>query len=330
MDPISAISAGFQIGTALKGLFGRRKKEPTVQDNILAQAEAARLAADKYGFNPLTVLQYGNPAGTGLAASGVPPLASVELLTGALKDLSDHYTGADERRRQLDQLNFDLAKIRLDQARSGVVTVPSAVAADGALGRRPATIAQAASLPVYSAPARFSLGGSNGGSKTDGLAGFQSPVLLHPESLSLARLGRPLPRPAYIADKHAIASSQGRHDVPDDKLDRGKGVFVAGKYFEAPVGWSSGAVIEDEFGDSEITNFLYSLAYGGAYVWHNLKRSGAEYNAQKYRKAGVPVYKIGGQPYALQPDNKKPPPIMDKYGSHVYDFHKHKSFNGKM
>lgn len=332
MGPLAALSAGFKIGTALKSFFGAGKKEPTVQDNILAQAEAARLAADKYGFNPLTMLQHGNPAGTGLSSGGVPPLASVELLTSGLKDLSDELTGEAQRRRQIEQFNFDLAKLRLDQARSGVVSVSPAASAGGAFTGRPAFVAQAASVPVYSAPAKFSLGGANVGSRPESLAGDQSDLLLPGQSLPLARVDRPLPRPAYISDKQSIASSQGRHDVPDDKLDRGKGIFVGGKYFQPPPGWSSGSVIEDEFGDSEVTNFFYSLAYGGAYAWHNLKRAGADYNARKHAKAGIPTFKVDGKLYGLQPALKEPSRsrrIFDEYGSHTYDFQKSKMFPKK-
>ena len=59
-----AFNLGTAIGAAkvIGGLFGlgkKKKKDPTPRDNLLSQAQGARDAADKYGFNPLTMLQYG-------------------------------------------------------------------------------------------------------------------------------------------------------------------------------------------------------------------------------------------------------------------------------
>lgn len=120
--PFGFIKGALGVATGLKGLFGKKEKAPSVQDNLLAQAAGARAAADKYGFNPLTMLQYGNTAGTGLApASGAPPLASLEVLLGGLDEFDPQVKADRERQRQADQLNFDLAKLKLEQARSGVV-----------------------------------------------------------------------------------------------------------------------------------------------------------------------------------------------------------------
>lgn len=132
------------VGSILGGLGGIFGKKPTPRSNVVSQAAGAREAAEKYGFNPLTMLQYGQPGG--LAGGGAPPLASVEFLTNGLNELSAELNGDNERQRQADQLNLDLAKLKLEQARAGVAIVPTS-AADGIgggspLGGRAATVMQ--------------------------------------------------------------------------------------------------------------------------------------------------------------------------------------------
>jgi len=103
----------------LFGLFKKKKKDPTPRDNLLSQAQGARDAADKYGFNPLTMLQYGQPGGAMVSGGGdAPPLASIELLTGGLADINDITSGDAARRRAADQLELDLAKVKIEQAKS--------------------------------------------------------------------------------------------------------------------------------------------------------------------------------------------------------------------
>lgn len=113
----------------LGGLFGAVKKpeQPDVKKNILDQAAGAREAAAQYGFNPLTMLQYGNPAGAGFNAGGggVPPLASIEAITGGFQEIMDERNGTAERQRKADQLNLDLAQVKLDQARAELKSLQS-------------------------------------------------------------------------------------------------------------------------------------------------------------------------------------------------------------
>lgn len=143
MDPVTGalISGGIKL---LGGLFGGGKKSPTPAQNMLSQAQGAREASDKYGFNPLTMLQYGQPGGA-MGGGGAPPLASAELLTGALLDVADAASGEASRRAASNQLEQDLGQLKLDQLRSGVLAVaPSATATVGdglpVLGRRAATV----------------------------------------------------------------------------------------------------------------------------------------------------------------------------------------------
>jgi hypothetical protein len=143
MDPVTGglIKAGIGL---LGGLFGKKKKDPTPRDNLLSQAQGAREAGEKYGFNPLTMLQYGQTAGA-MGGGGSPPLASNQLILGAIEDVADVASGEAARRRSAQDLEMDLAQIKLDQLRGGVLAVaPSATSTVGSgpsvLGRRAATI----------------------------------------------------------------------------------------------------------------------------------------------------------------------------------------------
>lgn len=125
------------IGSIFGGLFGKKKKAPTPYDNILSQAQGARAAAEKYGFNPLTMLQYGNPAGA--MGGGDAPLASIDLILGGIETLADEFSGEAAQKRQADKLALDLAQIELDKARSGV-SLSDAGTGPQTLGQRPATV----------------------------------------------------------------------------------------------------------------------------------------------------------------------------------------------
>ena len=142
------------IAKGVMGLFGGGNDAPTPSQNLLSQAKGAREAAEKYGFNPLTMLQYGQPGGALGAGGGVPPLASIGLIMDGLQALDPETKAEQERQRQADQLNLDLARLKLEQARSGVV-VGAMGAADSLggpspLGRKAMTIAPGASAPSLS------------------------------------------------------------------------------------------------------------------------------------------------------------------------------------
>lgn len=130
----SVFKVGYGIGNLL---FGKKKKSPTPAKNIMSQAQGVRAAAEKYNFNPLTLLQYGQPGGAMVGGGGPAPLASIDLITGGLTELDDWASGDRARRRQADQLEIDLAKLKLDQARSGVLAIGPSVSP---LGRRAETI----------------------------------------------------------------------------------------------------------------------------------------------------------------------------------------------
>ncbi|SED18282.1 LLM class flavin-dependent oxidoreductase [Rhodobacter sp. 24-YEA-8] len=77
-DPFSIASGVVEVLGGLKGLFGKKPKNPTPRDNLLSQLQGIEEGAEKYGYNRLTLLQHGQTAGTGLGASG-PPLAAIWL-----------------------------------------------------------------------------------------------------------------------------------------------------------------------------------------------------------------------------------------------------------
>lgn len=156
---LGSIAAGVKILGGLKGLFGKKPKQITPRDNMMSQAQGARDAAAEYGFNPLTMLQYGQPGGALSSGGGAPPLASIDLLTDGLQGLDDVLSGDAARRRAADQLQIDMARLKLDQARSGVVlqrdnVTNATFATPSPIGRNNAVFAQS---NVRSAPAPFSL-----------------------------------------------------------------------------------------------------------------------------------------------------------------------------
>lgn len=160
---LGLISAGLGIATGIKGLFSSKPKAPkerSPRDGILSQAQGAREAADQYGFNPLTTLNAG--AGQGFimtGGGGTPVLASIDAITSGLAGVDDILSGDQARRRAADQLELDMARLKLDQARSGVmVATPPRTVASGVgsgtspLGPRTQTAAQS---NTRSAPTAF-------------------------------------------------------------------------------------------------------------------------------------------------------------------------------
>lgn len=149
-------------GPVIGGLFqskenkAARRAQKQPNDNLLSQAQGAREASAKYGFNPLTMMQYGQTGGTGNMGA-LPPLASVDMISQAVRDVSDVVSGDAARRRQAQQLELDLARIKLDQARSGVMVYPQNTTDNvgiglSPMGRATATYAQGT---VQAAPPRM-------------------------------------------------------------------------------------------------------------------------------------------------------------------------------
>lgn len=163
MDPLTLGGIGSILG-GLGGLFGSKKpKKVDIADNIRDQAWGARQAADKFGFNPLTMLQYGNPAGAGFVPQGgTPPLASIAAITGGLADINDVTSGDKARRDAAEELQNDLLRVQIDKLRSGVVASPVAATAVQSVSPIPSPLGRRADVQATrttaAAPAKFSQG----------------------------------------------------------------------------------------------------------------------------------------------------------------------------
>lgn len=132
------ISGGVSL---LGGIFGRKSQRKTDQANDRAAKEAAELArrnqledaaamyertrasAERGGFNPLTAVLTGGAnsqvVGGGAAfAARTAPLASIGMITEGLKDLGSVWSGEAAQKQKRYDLEMDLAKIKLDQAKA--------------------------------------------------------------------------------------------------------------------------------------------------------------------------------------------------------------------
>ena len=146
----------------VSGLFSKSKGAPSARENTVKLAQGARQASERYGFNPLTMLGAGSSMGGGGGGGGAPPLASIQMLTEGLQSVDDVISGDADRRRQADQLQLDLAKVQLEQARSGVIASGStaADAVGGSLSPLGAPRGTHVQKTARAVPARFSVSAS--------------------------------------------------------------------------------------------------------------------------------------------------------------------------
>lgn len=169
---------GDLLGAGLS-MFGASKARKQAKEDALNKFVDLRQAAERGGFNPLTALQATGGAGFGAYGSSAPPLASIELLTSFGNKLGEEFSGAADRRRATETLQHDLAKLQLDQARSGVLVPPprSATAALGGLAplRPPvATLGQSSERDPNAS--RSGLVVSRGNSGSGGVGGSGEPL----------------------------------------------------------------------------------------------------------------------------------------------------------
>lgn len=231
---LPVVSGITEVIGGITGILGSKKdKEKSPRDNLLSQAQGAREAAEKYGFNPLTMLQLGQTGGSLSGGGGAPPLASIDLLTSGLRGLDDIASGDAARRRQADQLELDLAKIKLDQMRSGVLQVTEQ--ASHGVGTGPSPLGRASG--VYSQsnvqPAGPRYVSSN-------VSRSASPINVDSS--------RDLSHNAPNAD-HPLRDSLGDIPMPDPTLDRGTGGYIGGLHLKSAPGYSPSTVWEENHGD---------------------------------------------------------------------------------
>lgn len=152
---MSVLSGIGSVLGGLGGLFGS-KKQPKVDiaDNIRDQAWGARQAADKFGFNPLTMLgASGAVAGVAQGSAGSPPpLASIAAITGGLEDIQQARSGEEDQEAALVEAQTDLLRIQAEKLRAGVAApAMQAPIAANSVGNGPATFGRQA---VVASPVR--------------------------------------------------------------------------------------------------------------------------------------------------------------------------------
>jgi hypothetical protein len=137
-------AGGFSLGSTLAsvvpGIIGSKLADRSARIERAQSIEDAknkflhlREAAELGGFNPETALLATGGGGFGAYASSAPPLASIELLTGAMRDFGQEVTGEAAQRRAFERHNLEVARLKLDEARTSLV-VPRAPSAARGLG----------------------------------------------------------------------------------------------------------------------------------------------------------------------------------------------------
>ena len=221
------------------GLFGKKANPGRdTRHVILNQVGTAREAGEKYGFNPLTVLQSGAANVGGIGGGGASPLASVQMITDGLRGIDDVVSGDAARRRAADQLNLDLAQLKLDQARSGVV----------------ATVPQYAVSGIGSGPSPLGV----------------RPVSVYPSNGQ--RFGAKNGQALFSASQGDLGDSQGRlRTVPVDRSGNDATRYSVGGFkLEPNPNWSDAEFIEQRHGD--VASWLYGLGIIGADLSYNLPK----------------------------------------------------------
>lgn len=285
---LGMISGGLSIISGIKGLFGK-KKDTSPRANMLSQAAGAREAAEKYGFNPLTMLQYGQ-TGAGLADSSVPPLASIELIREGLSGFDPRAREEAERQRQADILNLDLARLKLEQARSGVIVGP--MGATDSVGRGPSPLGRRAAMAVP-------------GGSISGAGNARYPVRLHSGGADGVRVGGDSRRVAASDGKpDAVIPAKAAHEKIAAYADAGLPAFrLFGFDLLGSGATSSGQVMEDAGG--EVLGGLGGLFAVTDAVGATIGRAIDKRRMAAARARGERAYSVEGQLFKQMPDKAK-------------------------
>ena len=110
---------GAIIGAVAKYAIGKKiasdKRRNAVSDALL-KGTHIRESAERAGFNPLTFLEA--TAGQGFGDYSSPPLASQELMSGAVEDIVGEVTGSSEAERKRTELENDLLALQVEKLRA--------------------------------------------------------------------------------------------------------------------------------------------------------------------------------------------------------------------
>jgi len=143
LSGVGSIAGAFGGGSKYKSWHGRENAR-NEWFNVSGDLESAnyydavRRGAEKAGFNPLTALGMAPNVGSAAGTVTQPKLASLDMVMGGLKSISDEFSGVASQERARKELQLDLAKIELDKARaeSKAISGPARISGGPSLGAR--------------------------------------------------------------------------------------------------------------------------------------------------------------------------------------------------
>lgn len=116
-DGLASAIAGPVIGGFFQNKANKENRSNEQRDKVNDLSLLVK-GAKKAGFNPLTAL-LATGGRSGHTSTQVAPLASTAVIQNAVQGISDVLTGEDEVRRNTNQANLELARLRVEKARAG-------------------------------------------------------------------------------------------------------------------------------------------------------------------------------------------------------------------
>lgn len=304
--------AGALIGAAgslLGGIFGKPKRvsaQKASREAILGQAEGARYAGEKFGFNPLTLLGVSSAVGPSESSNymGNAIANSAMLLADGLARREEKFGREAALTKQNEELKLQVRELTLRPKFGGIYAQRQAVPSLGAaLGRS----------------------GDDGGTGTRALGSRETGAAssANSGSRSLAHHGRdragddrrgpdgyPGLRP--FTDTLPI---DPRREVDPTKIEPHPGfIAIDNPHTSSVVYWPT-ADGDEGMGIDELLASPFILAgnygFGKGYAW------GTEQETRKAKARGQPIYTVGGKRYQQAgPTHKdRQDRLMQKIGS---------------
>lgn len=109
-------------GSIIGGLFQKKAAKKARQNALFDEAMKfirLRDAAERGGFNPLTALENGGVGGFSNLPSGVAPLASTAIITGALQGVGEMLSSKRETKMTEQDVRDDLLKVENERKGAG-------------------------------------------------------------------------------------------------------------------------------------------------------------------------------------------------------------------
>lgn len=167
MDPIIGSSLIGAAGSLLGGIFGKPKRvsaEKNSRDAIMGQAQGAREASDKYGFNPLNLLGASSAVGPSESSNymGTAIANSALMLADGLSKRQDRIGQVAALEKSNEELRLQVRELTLRPKFGGIYAqrqaVPSLGAALGRSASNAASVAADAVAHTRSAAAQGGVG----------------------------------------------------------------------------------------------------------------------------------------------------------------------------